>query len=196
MKAPALITYPARPMQGRADRVGSAQALAEVCRAETERVASAYPHADRHDVESARRAPHHGGLFPAGARDAGEAGASRPCVGRLRCHSRIRHADLHRAPSDARICPPVDPVFDGDTTRAVPCAAVVLAPARRADTPADALAFYQRLRAANRALACHFVEGLVMKRAHSAPPEASSRACKGEFAGNCAKSQHRRPPAS
>jgi len=62
---------------------------------------------------------------------------------------------------------PCDAVFGGDTARPVPCGAVVLTPAQRADSHADALAFYQRLRAANRALGCDFFEGVVMKRVDS-----------------------------
>ena len=54
---------------------------------------------------------------------------------------------------------PCDPVFDGDTSRPVPCGAVVLTPTRRADSHADALAFYQRLRDANRALRLRFLRG-------------------------------------
>ena len=65
---------------------------------------------------------------------------------------------------------PCDPIFDGDTSCPVPCGAVVLTPARRADSHADALAFYQRLRDANRALGCDFFEGVVMKRADSVYP--------------------------
>ena len=65
---------------------------------------------------------------------------------------------------------PCDPVFDGDTSRRVPGGAVVLTPTRRADSHADALAFYQRLREANRALGCDFFEGVVMKRADSIYP--------------------------
>jgi len=62
-----------------------------------------------------------------------------------------------------------DPIFDGDVTCPVPRGTVVLTPTLRADH-ADALAFYQRLRAANRALGCDFFEGVVMKRADSAYP--------------------------
>jgi hypothetical protein len=62
---------------------------------------------------------------------------------------------------------PIDAVFSGDTSRAVPCGAVVLAPTMRAESHADALAFYQRLREANRALRCDFFEGVVMKRVES-----------------------------
>ena len=65
---------------------------------------------------------------------------------------------------------PYDPVFDGDTSRPVPSGAVVLTPTRCADSHADALAFYQRLRDANRVLGCDFFEGVVMKRADSAYP--------------------------
>ena len=44
---------------------------------------------------------------------------------------------------------PFDAVFDGDSSRPVPCGAAVLTPGRRADSHAAALAYYQRLRAAN-----------------------------------------------
>ena len=77
---------------------------------------------------------------------------------------------------------PCDPVFDGDTSRPVPCGAVVLTPARRVDSHADALAFYQRLRAANRALGCDFFEGVVMKRADS-PYPVQLRSATEEFRG-------------
>ena len=46
---------------------------------------------------------------------------------------------------------PCDPVFDGDTSCPVPSGTAVLTPTRRADSHADALAYYQRLREANRA---------------------------------------------
>ena len=75
-----------------------------------------------------------------------------------------------------------EPVFDGDTSRPVPCGAVVLTPARRVDCHADALAFYQRLRGANRALGCDFFEGVVMKRADSAYPvqlRSATEECRG-----------------
>ncbi len=75
-----------------------------------------------------------------------------------------------------------DPIFDGDTTRPVPCGSVVLTPTRRADSHADALAFYQRLRAANRVLGCDFFEGVVMKRADSAYP-VQLRSATEEFRG-------------
>ena len=39
-----------------------------------------------------------------------------------------------------------DAVISGDTSRPVPCSAVVLTPTIRADSHVDALAFYQRLR--------------------------------------------------
>lgn len=65
---------------------------------------------------------------------------------------------------------PTDEVFSGNTTRPVPCGIASLAPTHRAGSHADALAFYRRLRAANRALGCDFFEGLVMKRADSAYP--------------------------
>ena len=64
---------------------------------------------------------------------------------------------------------PIDTVFSGDTSRAVPCGAVVLTPTLRVDH-AGALAFYQRLRGANRALGCDFFEGVVMKRTESVYP--------------------------
>ena len=75
-----------------------------------------------------------------------------------------------------------DPVFDGDTSRPVPCGAVVLTPTRRADAHPDALGFYQRLRAANRALGCDFFEGVVMKRADSIYP-VQMRSATEEFRG-------------
>jgi ATP-dependent DNA ligase len=65
---------------------------------------------------------------------------------------------------------PCDPVFDGDTLRPVPNGTVVLTPARRVDLHDVALAFYQRLREANRVLGCDFFEGVVMKRADSPYP--------------------------
>jgi hypothetical protein len=60
---------------------------------------------------------------------------------------------------------PTDAVLSGDTSRALPCGAVVLTPTMRVESYADALAFYQRLREANRKLRCDFFEGVVMKRA-------------------------------
>ncbi len=77
---------------------------------------------------------------------------------------------------------PCDAVFAGDTLRMVPCGAVVLTPTLRAVSQADALAFYQRLRAANRALGCDFFEGVVMKRADSIYP-VQMRSATEEFRG-------------
>ena len=77
---------------------------------------------------------------------------------------------------------PMDAVFSGDATRQVPCGAVVLAPTMRAQSQADALAFYQRLREANRALRCDFFEGVVMKRAES-PYPVQLRSATEEFRG-------------
>ena len=77
---------------------------------------------------------------------------------------------------------PTDAVFSGDASRAVPCGAVVLAPTMRAQSQADALAFYQRLREANRALRCDFFEGVVMKRAES-PYPVQLRSATEEFRG-------------
>jgi len=77
---------------------------------------------------------------------------------------------------------PCDPVFDGDSSRPVPSGAVVLTPTRRADSHADAIAFYQRLRVANRALGCDFFEGVVMKRADS-PYPVQLRSATEEFRG-------------
>ena len=74
-----------------------------------------------------------------------------------------------------------DAVFSGDASRAVPCGAVVLTPTLRVDH-ADALSFYLRLRAGNRALICDFFEGVVMKRADSAYP-VQLRSATEEFHG-------------
>ena len=77
---------------------------------------------------------------------------------------------------------PMDAVFSGDTSRAVPCGAVVLTPTMRADSHADALAFYMRLREANRVLRCDFFEGVVMKRAESIYPvqlRSATEECRG-----------------
>ena len=71
-----------------------------------------------------------------------------------------------------------EPVFDGNSSRAVPCGAVVLAPAHRT----DALALYHRLREANRSLGCDFFEGVVMKRADSKYP-VQLRSSSDEFRG-------------
>ena len=65
---------------------------------------------------------------------------------------------------------PCDSVFDGDSSRPVPCGAVLLTPTRRTDSHAAALSYYQRLREANRVLGCDFFEGVVMKRADSIYP--------------------------
>ena len=46
---------------------------------------------------------------------------------------------------------PTDAVFSGETARPIPCGSIVLTPTMRADSHADSLAFYQRLREANRA---------------------------------------------
>ena len=75
-----------------------------------------------------------------------------------------------------------DAVFSGDASRPVPCGAVMLPPTLRAVSQADALAFYQRLRAANRALGCDFFEGVVMKRADSIYP-VQMRSATEEFCG-------------
>ena len=77
---------------------------------------------------------------------------------------------------------PSDSVFAGDTSRPVPCGAVVLTPTLRIESHADALAFYQRLRAANRALDCDFFEGVVMKRPDSVYP-VQLRSATEEFRG-------------
>lgn len=77
---------------------------------------------------------------------------------------------------------PTDAVFSGDTSRPVLCGSVVLTPTMRADFHADALAFYQRLREANRALCCDFFEGVVMKRADSSYP-VQLRSATEEFRG-------------
>ena len=82
--------------------------------------------------------------------------------------SRTPSYEQRRAMLEAII--PIDAVFSGDTSRAVPCGSVVLTTTIRADSHADALAFYQRLRAANRAFGCDFFEGVVMKRADSIYP--------------------------
>jgi ATP-dependent DNA ligase len=88
--------------------------------------------------------------------------------------------EQRRAMLESRIVS--DSVFDGDTSRPVPCGAVVLTPTRRADSHADAFAFYQRLREANRALGCDFFEGVVMKRADSIYP-VQLRSASEEFPG-------------
>lgn len=65
---------------------------------------------------------------------------------------------------------PCDSAFAGDTSPVVPCDAVVLIPSIRTEKHAAVLEFYQPLRAANRALGCDFFEGVVMKRADSPYP--------------------------
>jgi hypothetical protein len=65
---------------------------------------------------------------------------------------------------------PMNAMFSGETSRPVPFGALALPPTMRADSLADALAFYHRLRAANRTLGCDFFEGVVMKRADSIYP--------------------------
>ena len=77
---------------------------------------------------------------------------------------------------------PSDPVFVGEVTGSVPSGGVVLTPTLRVDSHADALAFYQRLREANRALRCDFFEGVVMKRADSIYP-VQIRSATEEFRG-------------
>ena len=75
-----------------------------------------------------------------------------------------------------------DAVFSGDTSRPAPCHSVVLTPTMRVDSHTDALAFYQRLREANRALRCDFFEGVVMKRAESIYPmqlRSATEECRG-----------------
>ena len=79
---------------------------------------------------------------------------------------------------------PCDAVFGGDTARPVPCGAVVLTPTQRADSHANALALYQRLRDANRVLGYDFFEGVVMKRADSIYP-VQLRSATEELRGWC-----------
>ena len=121
-------------------------------------------------MESSRRSAHHRGLFPARARGDGEARRSRTRhnLGRgtlvvldVVPESGTPIYTARRGMLESLL--PCDPVFDGDTSRPVPCGAVVLTPTMRADSHADALAFYQRLREANRALRCDFFEGILMK---------------------------------
>ena len=75
-----------------------------------------------------------------------------------------------------------DAVFRGDASRPVPCGAVVLTPTMGVDSQSDGLAFYQRLRAANRGLRCDFFEGVVMKCAASQYP-VQLRSATEEFRG-------------
>lgn len=75
-----------------------------------------------------------------------------------------------------------DAVFSGDTSRPVPSDALVLTTAMRTHWNTDGLAFYQQLRAANRALGCDFFEGVVMKRAESVYPvqlRSATEECRG-----------------
>jgi len=77
---------------------------------------------------------------------------------------------------------PTHPVFSGDTKHPVPCDVAVLTPNHRVASQADALAFYERLRAANRAFGCDFFEGVVMKRADSVYPmqlRSATEECRG-----------------
>ena len=76
------------------------------------------------------------------------------------------------------------PVFAGikPGPACVPIGAVVLTPTNRLETHEQAVAFYQRLRAANRALGCDFFEGVVMKRADAAYP-VQLRSATEEFRG-------------
>jgi hypothetical protein len=64
----------------------------------------------------------------------------------------------------------------------MPCGVAVLTPNLRVASHADALAFYEKLRAANRALGCDFFEGVVMKRADSMYPvqlRSATEECRG-----------------
>jgi len=75
-----------------------------------------------------------------------------------------------------------NPVFSGDTRQTVPTGVAVLTPNHRVESQADALAFYERLRAANRVLGCDFFEGVVMKRADSVYPvqlRSATEECRG-----------------
>ena len=75
-----------------------------------------------------------------------------------------------------------NPVFSGDTNHPVPFGVAILAPNHRVASKAGALAFYERLRAANRALGCDFFEGVVMKRADSLYPvqlRSATEVCRG-----------------
>jgi hypothetical protein len=62
---------------------------------------------------------------------------------------------------------------------------VVLVPARRTDSHTAGLAFYRRLRAANRVLGCNFFVGVVMKWAESIYPvqlRSATEECRGSEA--------------
>jgi hypothetical protein len=61
-------------------------------------------------------------------------------------------------------------VFSGEKSRAVRGGTVVLTPTVRVDSIADALAFSQRMREADRALRCHLFDGVVRKLAESIYP--------------------------
>jgi len=77
---------------------------------------------------------------------------------------------------------PIVPVFSGEASHGAPCGAVVLTPSLRTVSHIDALAFYQRLRAANRALGCDFFEGVVRKRVDSiypVPLRSATEGCRG-----------------
>lgn len=77
---------------------------------------------------------------------------------------------------------PCDSVFAGDTLRPVSTGGVALTPTMHVESHADALAFYQRLRTANRVLACDFFEGVVMKPADSVYPvqlRSATEECRG-----------------
>jgi hypothetical protein len=77
---------------------------------------------------------------------------------------------------------PCDPVFDGSNSRPVPSGTAILTPTRLADSRADAITLYHRLREANRGLRCDFFEGIVMKRADSTYP-VQLRSATEEFRG-------------
>ena len=75
-----------------------------------------------------------------------------------------------------------NPVFSGNATQPIPCGMAVLTPNLRVVSHADALAFYEKLRAANRLLGCDFFEGVVMKRADSIYPvqlRSATEECRG-----------------
>ena len=75
-----------------------------------------------------------------------------------------------------------NPVFSGDTTHSVPCGTVILTPNHRVTSQSDALAFYEMLRVTNRVLHCDFFEGVVMKRANSIYPvqlRSATEECRG-----------------
>lgn len=66
----------------------------------------------------------------------------------------------------------------------VPTDVVCLVPTLRVNDHTDALTFYERLRAANRAVECDFFECIVMKRADS-PYPVQIRSPSEEFRGWC-----------